>query len=66
MLVFSRYAVGEHRYEFPDGGKVAIIEGMSGNASGNARPDGFKDSGRELISIFERHYGREHSAAKCY
>ena len=29
--------------KFPNGGKVAIVEGMAGNASGDARRDGFKD-----------------------
>ena len=44
----DNYAIGQKAADFvasklPDGGKVAIIEGMAGNASGDARRDGFKD-----------------------
>ncbi len=44
----DNYAIGEKAADYvasklPDGGKVAIIEGMAGNASGDARRDGFKD-----------------------
>ncbi|MDY0094497.1 MAG: D-allose transporter substrate-binding protein [Candidatus Vecturithrix sp.] len=44
----DNYAIGQTAADFiasklPDGGKVAIIEGMAGNASGDARRDGFKD-----------------------
>ena len=56
----DNYAIGEKAADFvasqlPDGGKVAIIEGMAGNASGDARRDGFKDkiathAGFELVA----------------
>ena len=44
----DNFAIGQKAADFvasqlPDGGKVAIIEGMAGNASGDARRDGFKD-----------------------
>lgn len=44
----DNYAIGQKAADFvasklPEGGKVAIIEGMAGNASGDARRDGFKD-----------------------
>jgi D-allose transport system substrate-binding protein len=56
----DNYAIGEKAADFvasqlPDGGKVAIVEGMAGNASGDARRDGFKDkiatyAGFELVA----------------
>lgn len=44
----DNFAIGQKAADFiasqlPDGGKVAIVEGMAGNASGDARRDGFKD-----------------------
>ena len=44
----DNFAIGQKAAEFvatqlPKGGKVAIIEGMAGNASGDALRDGFKD-----------------------
>ena len=44
----DNFAIGQKASDFvasqlPKGGKVAIIEGMAGNASGDARRDGFKD-----------------------
>lgn len=56
----DNYAIGQKAADFiasqlPNGGKVAIIEGMAGNASGDARRNGFKDkivtySGFEIVA----------------
>ncbi len=56
----DNFAIGQKAADFvasqlPDGGKVAIIEGMAGNTSGDARRDGFQEklmtySGFEIVA----------------